>query len=252
VSTPSPDYPAALAATRETFTRRAARYRNLVVAVVLIGFVAPVAAVVLWSWRPLLGWLLVVPVSAAFFALDARSVARWRAALLDGWAAGTLSLDSLRDGLTAIRQLPPATLAAMLAPLPTRARLDRSADLSSETREAVAATVRAIDAAVVRRTALAAIAVAVGAAGLAAAAAAGSWWPLAGLPVALALNLVARRIGSRPPRGWVRRVRDLRGRGLDAAAFAELAGRLDWSPLPAGARDRWLARLDRPDTAPTE
>ncbi len=226
--------------TAAVLTRRARRYRDLVVLVVLIGFAAPGAALLLWSWQPLLGWLLVVPACGAFVTLDARAVARWRAALLDGWVAGTLDLDAVRDGLTGIKLLPPATLAGMLDPLPTRARLGCFPDPKPPVREALAATVSAIDAALVRRTALAGCAATVTLSLLAAAAVAGSWWPLAGLPVSLALSRAARRIGSAPTRRWLRRVAGS-GVGQPAgAAFAALAGKLDWIGLPPGASGRWL------------
>ena len=223
----------------DLINRRSGRYRNLVVLVVAIGFAAPVAALALWDWRALLGWLLVPPLTGLFLFLDARAVARWRSDLLDGWIAGTLDLDALREGLTSIKLLPALTIAGMVDPLPTRARLQCFPDPKPHTREALAATVRAIDGVLVLRTAIATLAATATLALVAVAAITGSWWPIVGLPLTISLSRASRRIGSRPPRHWVRQVATLRDRGLDADVFAELAGRLAWEPLPPAASEKW-------------
>jgi hypothetical protein len=245
VATP-PDNAAALALTRQLLDRRSRRYRNLVVAVSLVGLAVPVAALVFWGWQLLLGWLFVVPLAGTALALDLRSVGRWRSTLLDGWVAGTLDLDALRDGLTAIKVLPAATIAGMVDPLPTDHRLNCFPRPDPLMREALAATARAMDRCVLRAMAVGVVALTGTVALLGSAAAVGSWWPLVGLPATLGLTRAVRRVGSRPPRGWGRRVAELAGRGLDAGALAELAGQLNWQSLPPGARERWLAALACP------
>ena len=236
-----PDLPQTLYSfTAEVLDRRSRRYRNLVVAVALVGLVAPVAALALWDWRPLLGWLSVVPFVGLFLALDARSVARWRSALLDGWAAGTFDLDALREGVAAIKTLPAGTVAGMLDPLPTRARLGCFPDPPPLIREALAATVRAIDTSLLRRMAAGVVALTTTVALLGSAAAFGSAWPLVGLPLTVGLGRLARGLGSHPPPDWGRRVTEMRRCGLDVPTFTTLAARLAWDPLPTRARDQWL------------
>jgi hypothetical protein len=227
--------------TRLTLESRSRRFRNLVVWVVAIWLAAAATAAVLWSWKPLLGWLLAVPACGLFVTLDARAVARWRADLLDEWAAGRLDLDALHDGLTAIKLLPTGTIAGMLAPLPTRTRLACFPDPKPLTRAALAATVREMDSALTRQTATATLAAGATAFLIVIAPVAESLWPLTGLPVALGLFLSARRVGARPPGRWRHRIAELRAAGLESLAFAELAGRLAWESFPPGARENWLA-----------
>lgn len=238
--TPPPDPGAAITLTRQLLDRRSARYRSLVVVISLVGFAAPAVALASWQWRPLLGWLLVPVLTCLFLVLDARSVARWRSDILDGWLAGTIDLDAFRDGLSAIKVLPARTIASLVDPLPTRARLECFPDPKPLIREALATTVRAIDGCLVWRTVAAVLVLTATVALLASAALLGSVWPLVGLPLAVGLNRFTRRIGLQPPWSWVRRVAELKSQGLDAPAFAQLARQLAWEPLPAHARERWL------------
>lgn len=240
---PPPDCSAALSGTRLSLECRSARYRNLVVCVSLIGLAALIAALALWSPRPLLAWLLIVPVCGSFLIRDARAVARWRADLLEGWVAGTLDLDALREGLTSIKILPAATIAGMVDPLPTRARLQCFPDPKPLVRAALAATVLGIDRALIVRTAVAALALTVTIVLVAVAAAIGSWWPLVGLPLSFAHSIAARRIGSRPSRSWLRTMTSCRDRGLNPPQFTELAARLAWDSLPPGSCQNWLSHI---------
>ena len=140
-----PDDGEGLTLTRELLNRRSRHYRDLVVAVGVVGLTVPVAALVLDEWRFLLTWLLIAPIVGLFLALDARSVVRWRSSILDGWVAGVLDLDALVEGLTSIKLLPARTIAGLVDPLPTRARLGCFPDPKPLVREALAATIRAID-----------------------------------------------------------------------------------------------------------
>lgn len=212
----------------------------LVVVVSLVGLAAPIAAIAFWNWRPLLGWLAVPVFTGLFLFLDARAVARWRTALVNGWVTGLLDLDALRDGLTAIKVLPAGTISGMVDPLPTRARLQCFPDPKPLAREALAATVQSIDHVLVLRTGIAALAASATIILIAVAAAVASWWPIIGLPPTIALSIAARRIGSNPPRRWVRKIAAFRDRGLDTETFAGAARRLAWESLQPGADEKWL------------
>ncbi len=175
------------AVTTRLLDRRGRGYRNLIVAVVLIGLGAPVAALVAWDWRPLLGGLLVVPAVGVGLTLDARRVAGWRREVLAAWAAGRLDLDTLRDSFTSVKPLPARTLAGLFDPLSTRPPPDVD-------RQAMADAIRAADRAAVRGMILGTAGLTVLVAAVGIAAAVGSAWPLFGVPLGLALSWLARRM----------------------------------------------------------
>ena len=116
----------ALDLTTQTIDRRAYRYRNLVVLVVLVGLVSGIGAVVLLSGLPLLGLLLLLPLCGGFHYLDSVLVNRWGNRLLQMWAEEELDLDAFVESIAAIRLLPPATLGAMLDTLPKIGRRELS------------------------------------------------------------------------------------------------------------------------------
>lgn len=232
----------AFALTTALLDRRTRGYRNLVVVVAVAGLVVPVVAVVLWDWRTLLGWLLVVPAAGVGLFLDAKAVARWRNELLDAWADGRADLDSLRDTLGTIKSLPVRTLAGMLDPLPTRKRLGVPIDPPLHFRRLLADTIRQVDRASLRGMAVGLVGLTLVVAAVAAAVFTWSFWPLVGVPVGVTLGWLARRVGAWPPKKWLRGLTAALQQGDgQAPAFVELAGRLAWDGLPAGSRERWVA-----------
>jgi hypothetical protein len=230
--------------------RRLGRFRRLVLAIGLVALAAAVCALVFWAWQPLLGLLLAVPLVALFLVADAVAVRRWHAAVLAEWAAGRLPLDGFRDTLAAVKQLPTATILGLFDPLPTNARLGVTKLPPEAVREALAATTLALARRQIRLIIAAGVALTGVVAAVAAAALAASWYPLLAVPVVLLFVRITRWQSGRPPRGWADRIRDLRAGGLDVAAFAELARKLDWSALPAGAAERWLAVVLTPEPVP--
>lgn len=229
--------------TATVLNSRAKRYRNLVIAVSLVGLVALIVTLALWDLRGLLILLAIPFMVLLFLAIDAQSVARWRAELLEAWVAGECDLDSLREGLTSIKVLPAATIAAMLEPFPTRARLQTLTDPKPLEREALSQTVRVIDHVLVGRTVIAA---ATGIATLifiAVAVILRSWWPAIGLLSTVPIFLVTRWMGRDAPRSWLHSLKAMKQQGLNETTFLQLAGRLDWKALPANSRESWLERL---------
>lgn len=108
----------ALRLTTSTIDRRAFHFRNLVVLVVLLVLACPVGALVLWSPRPLIGWLAVWPLCASYLVVDSWLVARWQRTLLGNWSMGDLHLEDFTQSISSLKMLPAATLRAMLATLP--------------------------------------------------------------------------------------------------------------------------------------
>ena len=129
----------------EVLARRAAGFRNLVVAIVAIGLLSPAAALILQEWFPLLGLLAWLPACGVFVARDAMLVAEWRGKMLGEWVAGNLDLDSVAAMFAANRTFPTGTLAAMFHPLPTRKRLGEESRPSPEVRQVIARSILAIE-----------------------------------------------------------------------------------------------------------
>ena len=175
-----------------------------------------------------------------FLALDARSVVRWRSSILDGWVAGVLDLDALVEGLTSIKLLPARTIAGLVDPFPPGG-CGCFPDPKPLVREALAATIRAIDGLQLSRLVSAVAALTAAAALVALAAALGSVWPLVGVPIALGIGRGAQAIGVQPPRKWVFAIAEWKSKGLDVELFTQLARRLAWESLPSRARERWFS-----------
>lgn len=237
----SPDDGQAIALTRELLNRRSRRYRDLVIAVAVVGLAVPIAVLVVGEWRILLAWLLTIPMVGFFLVLDAWAVASWRSRLLDGWVAGTIDLDALVEGFTSIKMLPARTIASLIAGLPTRARLECFPDPKPLIREALATMVRAIDRLLLNRLIASVAALTIASVLVALAAALGSLWPLVAVPIVYGIGQVAQHLSFRPPRGWANQLADWKGGGLDVKVFVQLAGRLGWEPLPVRIREKWLS-----------
>lgn len=213
--------------TLRVLARRAAGYRNLAVAVALLGLATPLAAALFGSWSALLALLLLLPLCVASFARDAALVARWRATILDEWTTGNFDLDSFAAMLAAMPALPAQTLAAMLDPLPTRRRLGEEHRPPRNVRWALALTVSAIERAQIRQCRMRAA----GSAGFCALVAAGviaySAWVLMLLPVVWGAHRLRSReihLGS----GWARDIRRISWSGEEEILARNLLNRLDW------------------------
>jgi len=238
---PDFDLITAYATSRQLLDRRVRRYRNLVVLIVVIGITSPLLAIIFGDWNYLLGWLAMFLAVEGFFVLDVRSIARWRAAILDGWVAGTIDLDAFREGILVNRLLPPATLSSLIDPLPTRARLDCFPDPVPRIREALAATVIAIDTILIRRTLSCAFITILTIILLIIGILTSPWWILCAALMYLIMPRLTRRMGRNPPRKWRATILNLEAGNELKSACQSLATRLDWSQLPMGCKDRWWA-----------
>ena len=118
----------AIQATLAAIERRARLYRRTVMAVVAIALASPAAALILRSWHPLAGWILLVPVVGGFFLLDGRILRRWRRVVQHRLTEGRLDLSLFSATISRHPLIPRSTLAGMLDLLePGRALTDRGA-----------------------------------------------------------------------------------------------------------------------------
>lgn len=223
---PVSPYRTAIDRTARVIERRAAFYRNLVVAVVLIGVASLIVALVARSLAGLAGVLFLVPACGLFFHLDARLLNGWRSDVLARWAGGELDLAALRPALHAHPGLPRDTLDAMLATLPSVADLPEEQRIPSPSRQAAAAAYRAMHRERSDLLLLDAILSGIAAAALVAALWMRMWTPLLSL-IVLVLRL--------PLGAWMRRQR-LTARAADVAACRRQPGfsEPDYARLVAG------------------
>jgi 4-amino-4-deoxy-L-arabinose transferase-like glycosyltransferase len=248
-STPEPAFLEAVALTTQTIDIRAKRFRNLVIAVVLVALGSVLWAGIQWSWSPLAGLLALVPLCGAFLYQDTCLVNRWRQQLLDYWTQERLDLDCFRSAVSAVRLLPAGTLQAMLQTLPTGKELHTSEDISPCARKAIALTLRAIHGCQADRTIGSTVAGTVGLAALAGALLQGSWLPLSGLAAVLPILGAGKCMQSFRWWRWKRQIRGLPQQGLSPETLADLVARLDWSPVSEKKKAGLLAALRKADGA---
>jgi hypothetical protein len=139
-------YTVAINKTRSTIDSRAAHFRNLVVAVVIVSLGSFASAAITRTLPPLAAMLLLVPGCGVFLFLDAQLLGDWRTCLLAAWVRKDIDFCALRNTLNAVPRLPKETLGGMLAMLPFPPDLVAEQQLSPSTREAVAACVEGVHA----------------------------------------------------------------------------------------------------------
>ena len=190
-------YRDAIDATGRLIERRARAYRDLVVAVSLLGLGALGWALWCRSGRPLGLLLLLAPLCIGFLWHDRRLLNAWRDRLLADWTAGVLEFATLRGALLANPALPKTTVAAMLDSLPEGGAPRHERAILLPTRDAIALTLRSTDREHAVELALAWLAAALGAVGCLLAVLLATWWPLIGLLLAIPMGASSGR--SIPP-----------------------------------------------------
>jgi len=207
-------YRTAIERTTRVIERRAKYYRNLVVAVVLIGAASAAWALAARAPSALAGVLFLVPACGLFFFADARLLNGWRADVLASWASGELDLAALRQALGAHPGLPQETLDAMLGTLPSAGSLGEEQRILAPTRQAAAAASLTAHRARADSLLLHSAATAIAASALAAA-----LWLRSGAPL-LGLAVLVLRL---PLAAWMRR-RRLAARETEVAACRRRPG----------------------------
>jgi hypothetical protein len=134
-------YRMALDLTAHTIHRRIRYFRNLIVAVVIVGIVAIVWALLARSAAGLVEAAVLVPLCGLFFVADYRALDAWRTELLASWVAWDIDFAALSAAIRANPSLPRHTTEGMLATLPTVGDLAEEQQMATSTREAIAAEV---------------------------------------------------------------------------------------------------------------
>ena len=108
----------AVNATLAAIETRLRLYRCAVITVASVVLACAVMAAWLRSWRPLAGFILLVPAVGTFFVLDSRVLRRWRRVVLQAWVARQFELRVFAEVIRTHPTIPEQTLRAMLASLP--------------------------------------------------------------------------------------------------------------------------------------
>lgn len=140
----SSGYSKAIQLTTQTIDARAARFRNLVIGVVVISAICMVLTSFQCSWHPLLGLFLLVPLCGMYFSLDIGIVNRWQEQILFQWTQENLDLTIFSANISQIRIIPNKTLKSMISMLPTDNVAIRIENLHIEQRRALALALQAI------------------------------------------------------------------------------------------------------------
>jgi hypothetical protein len=229
--------------TERTLRVRAKCYRGLVIGVGLVAFLSLIWPTIQWSWLPLLGFLLFLPLTGAFLYVDGLLINRWRHKLLELWADEQLDLDILCDVLCTVRAVPEQILQGMLSSLPTVKSLKTTEKIPPASRGALAATIQTINGCQSDRTLIALIAYTTGLASLALAAILASWLPLLALLLVIPIFGLGLAINGLRLRRWRRKLSALRRDGLPERDFVELAARLSWRPISEKKKSGLLEEL---------
>jgi hypothetical protein len=113
----------AIGTTLRTIEDRAKLYRNLVVAVSMVSLASVMLASFSRQWPAFSGLIFIVPLTGGFLFLDSHMVLQWRAGILQMARLRSLDLAMFAKTISGFRQIPPDSLKAMLATLPTGSEL---------------------------------------------------------------------------------------------------------------------------------
>ena len=114
----SSPYSQTIDAVRDALVQRSRNYKRLVIAVSMVGVVVALAAALRGGLAPFLVLTLLPSLALVFFALDLRTVQRWRADVLSHWCEGSINLELLSATARAVPNLPGPTVEGMLWTLP--------------------------------------------------------------------------------------------------------------------------------------
>lgn len=237
---PGFDLKTALQLTTGTIDRRAALFRNLVIGVVALILIPIPWALIQWSWMPLAGWLGITPLCVAFLCLDIKKIDQWQGKIMAAWRQGELDLDLFSQTMVTLRSLPPGTLKAMLATLPTHAISESVQPLNDDIKSMISRALRTINQCRFYRTAAMGMVVSLGSIALVAALLLWSWYPFLGFPGALVCIPIYKWLQ------WFRlsrlgkKISEL-GNGPDRKVLAEIINKMNWDAICEKYKDRWLA-----------
>jgi hypothetical protein len=112
----------AIRCTVQAIERRSRFYRNLIVAVSIVGLGSVGLAIAFRNPIMIIGLIILAPLVGGFFFLDGRLVQRWRAEILDMSRSSKVNLSTFRKTILQLRYLPAGCLQGMLSMLPPDAQ----------------------------------------------------------------------------------------------------------------------------------
>jgi hypothetical protein len=123
--------------TLKTIEGRARLYRKIVVCVSVTFVAALILAAGLRSWQPLVGLILLVPVSGAFLAIDSRKVRSWQTSMLQMWRVRGLDLGEFERLIAKLGHVPVHTVRGMLMVLPMQNAKSMNRQCSDAQKESI-------------------------------------------------------------------------------------------------------------------
>ncbi len=234
-------YRGAIDQTATTITNRAKNFRNLVITVIALSFGSIVGGLLTWRLLPFTGLLLVVPVCGLFFLWDQKLLRDWRNYLIDSWVRKDVDFTSFCEAITSISTLPKETVRSMLVTIPNTKDLIAEQEMSSSTRDGVAAAVAGIHACQFDTLALKTTATAIVSGFVVFAVNSQNWKLLFGGFLIVLLTVLGK---------WLkrRRIKILKRKTFAARAnvdfnrekYCQLVSSLHWSPISKADKDALL------------
>jgi len=237
-------YRDAIDRTTQTVDNRAKQFRNLIVAVTLVSVGATLWAGLAWSWLPLTGILLLVPVCGLYLFLDGKLLNQWRKELFVTWASGEIDFWAFHEAIKPISRLPEDTLKSMLETLPNAGDLVTEQSVSKNTRWTTAAVVNmvhscrsdAIAFKTVRYTIIGSVVIAL--------TAFWRWQPLLGMAAVGLLFFLQRGVKAKRLSGARKKIQAAQLEpDFSTETFLEIVSQINWSPISPAEKETFLATL---------
>ncbi len=229
----------ALDLTIGTINKRSKSYKNTVILVVVLAFVFAIWTVIKFSWRPLTGYFLIVPLSGFYFYFDTRLVSKWQQRIMELWVWEKIKLDFFFQTLQTMKMLPTNTLQSMLDTLPYTGHTSLSQNASPALKQSLASTLLTINDCQNARTGFNTLAYTLGLVFIANTALQGTWLYLTGLflvypVIALGKWCVGYRLGKLKS--------ELAGilPNTDIPEYTDVAARLEWGSVSDETKQNFL------------
>ncbi len=241
-STPNSGLKAAIKVTTRTIDQRAALFRNLVIGIVVSVLIPTLWALIQFSWTPLTGVLLCIPLCVVFLCLDIKKMDQWQIQILTAWRHGDLDLEIFGQSMSTMRTLPQGTLHGMLETLPTKVISETWQNTSDDLKTAISLTLKTINQCQFYRTAAMGIAMVLGLGAVVATFIMWNWHPL--LIWIVSIGIVA---GHRWLQ-WIKlfklkkKISDL-GNEPDKDILTAIMTKLDWGAICERRKTRWIATV---------
>jgi len=134
----------ALNLTTQVIEVRVKWFRNLIICVVVVALASLILALIQFSWQPLLGLILLVPLCGSFLYLDSHLVNHWQERILQMWVQEDLDLTIFYNSMSTIRMFPQRMFQGMLKTLLINNQSIDSRNLNQEVKKSLVHTIQTI------------------------------------------------------------------------------------------------------------